>query len=159
MTDPSSRQRERPTSRNRQLPDGNKDLVLSPRWVLYSKTDWPTDRRSEHNFVFDFDTSATFVKRFATKKLVRIIFSKLASKTMTWRSTENVQTIFELLPCSVEHVRFNCRDHIPDTGLRVIKSVNWFSEHIALDITVSRKRHCQSIIALSLGGCLLNCVP
>jgi hypothetical protein len=24
----------------------NKDLVVSPRWVLYSKTDWPTDRRS-----------------------------------------------------------------------------------------------------------------
>jgi hypothetical protein len=24
----------------------NKDLVVSPKWVLYSKTDWPTDRRS-----------------------------------------------------------------------------------------------------------------
>jgi hypothetical protein len=24
----------------------NKDLVVSPRWVLYSKTDWPADRRS-----------------------------------------------------------------------------------------------------------------
>jgi hypothetical protein len=24
----------------------NKYLVVSPRWVLYSKTDWPTDRRS-----------------------------------------------------------------------------------------------------------------
>jgi hypothetical protein len=23
-----------------------KNLVVSPRWVLYSKTDWPTDRRS-----------------------------------------------------------------------------------------------------------------
>jgi hypothetical protein len=37
-------------------------------------------------------------------------------------STENVQTIFELLPCSVEHVRWNSRDRIPDTGLQVIKS-------------------------------------
>jgi hypothetical protein len=24
----------------------NKDLVVSPRWVLCSKTDWPADRRS-----------------------------------------------------------------------------------------------------------------
>jgi hypothetical protein len=32
-------------------------------------------------------------------------------------STENVQTIFELLPCYVEHVR------VPDTGLQVVKSV------------------------------------
>jgi hypothetical protein len=46
MTDPSSRQRERPTSTSLQQSDSNKDLVLSPRWVLYSKTDWPTDRRS-----------------------------------------------------------------------------------------------------------------
>jgi hypothetical protein len=50
-------------------------------------------------------------------------------------STENVQAIFELLPCSVEHVRWNSRDRIPDTGLQVIKSVNWCSEHTALDIT------------------------
>jgi hypothetical protein len=45
-TDPSSRQRERPTSTRLQMSDSNKDLVLSPRWVLYSKIDWPTDRRS-----------------------------------------------------------------------------------------------------------------
>jgi hypothetical protein len=37
-------------------------------------------------------------------------------------STENVQTIFELLPCSVEHVRWNSRDRIPDMGLQVITS-------------------------------------
>jgi hypothetical protein len=37
-------------------------------------------------------------------------------------STENVQTILELLPCCVEHVRWNSRDRIPDTGLQVIKS-------------------------------------
>jgi hypothetical protein len=54
-------------------------------------------------------------------------------------STENVQTIFELLPCSVEHVRWNSRDRIPDTGLQLIKSVNWCSEHIALDITLQEK--------------------
>jgi hypothetical protein len=41
--DPSSRQRERPTSTSLQRSDSNKDLVLSPRWVLYSKTDWPTE--------------------------------------------------------------------------------------------------------------------
>jgi hypothetical protein len=37
-------------------------------------------------------------------------------------STENVQTIFQLFACSVEHVRWNSRDGIPDTGLQVIKS-------------------------------------
>jgi hypothetical protein len=44
-THPSSRQRERPTSTNPQLSDSNKNLVLSSRWVLYSKTEWPTDHR------------------------------------------------------------------------------------------------------------------
>jgi hypothetical protein len=44
--DPSSRQRERTTSTNPQLTDSNKNVVLNPRWVLYSKIDWPTDRRS-----------------------------------------------------------------------------------------------------------------
>jgi hypothetical protein len=38
-------------------------------------------------------------------------------------STENVQKIFELLPCFVGHVRWNSRDRIPDTGLQVIKSL------------------------------------
>jgi hypothetical protein len=37
-TDPSSRQRERPTSTNPQLSDSVKNVVVSPRW--------PTDRRS-----------------------------------------------------------------------------------------------------------------
>jgi hypothetical protein len=44
MTDPSSRQRERPTSTNPLLSDSNENLVVSPRRVLYSKTDWPTHR-------------------------------------------------------------------------------------------------------------------
>jgi hypothetical protein len=44
-TDPSSRQRERPTSTNPQLSESNQDLVVSPRRMLYSKTDWPADRR------------------------------------------------------------------------------------------------------------------
>jgi hypothetical protein len=39
-------------------------------------------------------------------------------------STEIIQTIFELLPCSVKHVRWNSRDRICDMGLQVIKSVN-----------------------------------
>jgi hypothetical protein len=37
--------REGPTSRSLQLPYSNINLVLSPTWVLYSETDWPTDRR------------------------------------------------------------------------------------------------------------------
>jgi hypothetical protein len=44
--DQSCRQRERSTSTNPQLPDSNKNLVVSPRWVLYSNTDWPADRRA-----------------------------------------------------------------------------------------------------------------
>jgi hypothetical protein len=39
--DPSSRQRERPTSTNPQQSDSNKNLVVSPRWVLDTKADWP----------------------------------------------------------------------------------------------------------------------
>jgi hypothetical protein len=35
-----------PYQQTRKLSENNKDLVVSPRWVLYSKTDWPTDRRS-----------------------------------------------------------------------------------------------------------------
>jgi ribosomal protein L33 len=42
----SSSQGERPISTNPQLSDSNKNLVVSPRWVIYSKTDWPTDCRS-----------------------------------------------------------------------------------------------------------------
>jgi hypothetical protein len=47
-TDPSSHQRERSTSTNMQLSYSNKNLFLSPRRVLYSKTDWPTNRRSQY---------------------------------------------------------------------------------------------------------------
>jgi hypothetical protein len=54
-TDPSSRPRELPTSTSLQRSDSNKDLVVSPRWVLDTKTDWPTDRQSYHNFDFGFD--------------------------------------------------------------------------------------------------------
>jgi hypothetical protein len=32
-----------PTSTSLQLSDRNKDLVLIPTWVLYTKTDWLTD--------------------------------------------------------------------------------------------------------------------
>jgi hypothetical protein len=44
--DPSSRQRGRSKPTNPQLSDNNQDLVVSPKWVLSSKTDWPADRRS-----------------------------------------------------------------------------------------------------------------
>jgi hypothetical protein len=37
---------ERPKSTSLQLSDSNTNMVLSARWVLYSKTHWPTDRRS-----------------------------------------------------------------------------------------------------------------
>jgi hypothetical protein len=52
-TDPSSRQRQRPTSTSLQLSNSNKYLVVSPRWVLYSKTNWPIDRRSQHKTRLD----------------------------------------------------------------------------------------------------------
>jgi hypothetical protein len=35
-----------PTQQTRNCLDSNKNLVVSPRWMLYSKTDWSTDRRS-----------------------------------------------------------------------------------------------------------------
>jgi hypothetical protein len=35
-----------PNQQIRNCPDNDKDLVVSPRWVLYSKIDWPADRRS-----------------------------------------------------------------------------------------------------------------
>jgi hypothetical protein len=44
--DPSFRLRGGRTSTNPQLSDGNKNMVISPRWVLYSKSDWQTDRWS-----------------------------------------------------------------------------------------------------------------
>jgi hypothetical protein len=45
-TGQSSRQRECPKSTNPRLSDSNKNLVVRPRWVLYSMTYWSTDRRS-----------------------------------------------------------------------------------------------------------------
>jgi hypothetical protein len=35
-----------PQAQDRNCHTSNKDLVVSPRWVLYSKTDWLADRRS-----------------------------------------------------------------------------------------------------------------
>jgi hypothetical protein len=35
-----------PQEEDRTCHTSNKDLVVSPKWVLYSKTDWPADRRS-----------------------------------------------------------------------------------------------------------------
>jgi hypothetical protein len=42
-TDPFSRLRGQLTSTNPHLSDSNKNLVLGSRWVLDTKTDWPTD--------------------------------------------------------------------------------------------------------------------
>jgi hypothetical protein len=55
-------------------------------------------------------------------------------------STDNIQTIFELLACSVEHIGWNT-----DTGLQFIKSVNSCSEHNALDITPQEK--CSGVMS------------
>jgi hypothetical protein len=43
---PSPRQRGRSTKAEPKLSKSNKYLVVSPRWVLYSRTDGQTDRRS-----------------------------------------------------------------------------------------------------------------
>jgi hypothetical protein len=34
-----------PQEEDRNCHTSNKDLVVSPKWVLYSKKDWPADRR------------------------------------------------------------------------------------------------------------------
>jgi hypothetical protein len=43
-----------PTLTNLQLSDSNKYLVISSRWMLYFKTDWPTDRRSYYKTRIQF---------------------------------------------------------------------------------------------------------
>jgi hypothetical protein len=35
-----------PQEKNRNCHTSNKDLVVSPKWALYTKTDWPADCRS-----------------------------------------------------------------------------------------------------------------
>jgi hypothetical protein len=45
-TDQSSRQEGRPTLTNPQLSDSSRNMVMGPRWVPDTKTDWPTDRTS-----------------------------------------------------------------------------------------------------------------
>jgi hypothetical protein len=50
MTDPSSRQRGRPTSTKPQLSDSNKNLVLRPTWRLTPWLTWSTDRRLYRDF-------------------------------------------------------------------------------------------------------------
>jgi hypothetical protein len=54
ITDPSFRQRGRYKITNPQLSEENfkkkEKLVVGPRWVPDTKTDWPTDCRSSLNF-------------------------------------------------------------------------------------------------------------
>jgi hypothetical protein len=64
------------------------------------------------------------------------------------RSTEKVQTIFELLPRSVEHVRWNSRDRIPDTRLQVIKSSVGRKKHFQIFTVICVKPHVASSICL-----------
>jgi hypothetical protein len=49
ITDPSSRQGRRPTTWRLQTSDSNKNLFVGPRRRPDTKTDWPTDRRSQNN--------------------------------------------------------------------------------------------------------------
>jgi hypothetical protein len=46
-----SSERESPYQQTRNCLTVTKDLVLSPRWVLYSKTDWPTDRQTDSDWL------------------------------------------------------------------------------------------------------------
>jgi hypothetical protein len=43
-----------PHQTNPQLSDSNQNLVMGPRWVPDTKTDWPTDRRSIISFSYKF---------------------------------------------------------------------------------------------------------
>jgi hypothetical protein len=63
-------------------------------------------------------------------------------------STENFQTIFELLPCSVEHVRWNSRDRISDTGLQVIKSSVGGKKNFQSFTVICCKPHVASSLCL-----------
>jgi hypothetical protein len=61
-TDPTSRQRGRPISETRNClkvikKEGEK-LVAGSRWMPDTKTDWPTDRRSQYNFDFGLELAA-----------------------------------------------------------------------------------------------------
>jgi hypothetical protein len=82
---------------------------------------------------------ATCGLRQITAKLWKFFVISVDLNVGSVGSTDNIQTIFELLPCSVEHIGWNSRDHIPDTGIQFTKSVNWCSEHNALDITPQQK--------------------
>jgi hypothetical protein len=63
------RQRGLPTLTNLQLSNSKKNLVLGPRWGLDTKIDWPTDRRSQHNFVFGLTVqSAKSVESYTYEK-------------------------------------------------------------------------------------------
>jgi hypothetical protein len=48
------------------LPKGNfkekEKLVMGPRWVPHTRTDWPTDWRSLCGFDFDFDFSCPVIE-------------------------------------------------------------------------------------------------
>jgi hypothetical protein len=48
ITDTSSHQRGRPTSRIPHLSERKKSLVMGFRWEIDTKIDWPTDRRSQY---------------------------------------------------------------------------------------------------------------
>jgi hypothetical protein len=45
------------------MSDSNKILVIDPRWVPDTKTDWPTDRWSHHNWDIDFDFDGSSVAK------------------------------------------------------------------------------------------------
>jgi hypothetical protein len=68
--------------------------------------------------------------RQITEKLWKFLLTSLDLDVGSLGSTDNVETIFELLPCSEGHVRWNIR-------IWVFSSSS--PEHIALDITPQEK--------------------
>jgi hypothetical protein len=55
---------------NPQLSDSNKNVVFDPWWMIYTKTDWPTDCRSYHNFGLSGTLSQLRVAGVRSEKLV-----------------------------------------------------------------------------------------
>jgi hypothetical protein len=68
--DSSSRQRECPTSTSLKSVS-DKALVLSPRWVLYSKTDRPTDRLTVGRNITSTLTDENTTQREVTRQWIR----------------------------------------------------------------------------------------
>jgi hypothetical protein len=71
------------TTTNPQLSDNNKNLVMSPRWVLYSKTDWPTDRRSYYKTQTQFN--AVSERFFVRESSGRCSSRRVSNDSSQWK--------------------------------------------------------------------------